>query len=155
VIKPKYLGALAALLCGSALYATMPPKAVVDHIEMRLFYIYSGTLSENIAKPSEFFGWNTIIGEGDAKEPADDVLVIVHLQGTPEAGEFVPVSIIAKDSRGKIVGKRIAEPALADKDGKAVVSLLLHDVTCAGTLTVTAKMGRSTKTNTANLSCGE
>jgi hypothetical protein len=156
MIKAAYIAACTALLSTSAVYATMPPKAVVDHIEMQLFYIYSGTLSENIAKPSEFTGWNTVIGEGDAKEPADDVLVTVHLQGTSESGEFVPVSIIAKNSRGKIIGKRIAEPALADKDGKAVVALMLYDVTCAGTITVTAKMGRAlVKKNTASLPCGE
>jgi hypothetical protein len=148
---------VAALSMSTAAPATMPPTAWIDRIEMRLFYIYSGTLSENIAAPAEFFGWNTVIGEGSAKEPADDVLVTVYLKRVPgSGGGFDKVSIIAKDARGKILGKRIAEPYMADEQGNAAVALLLHDATCAGTITVTAKMGRAlAKSNTANLSCGE
>jgi hypothetical protein len=157
MITIRHIGATLALLSSTALLATTqrPRMIWIDHIEMRLVYANNVTLSENIAKPSEFMAWNTIIGEGEAKAPADDVLVTVHLGAIPSS-RFEPISIIAKDGTGKIVGKRNAVVhSSPDEEGKAVVSLMLYDVTCAGRLTVTARMGRSSSTNTADLACGE
>lgn len=155
MMNVRYIGAVFVLISSTALLATTQRTRIIwiDHIEMRLLYAYSGTLSEDISKPFEFSAWNTVIGEGEAKEPADDVLVTVHMGSMPTA-RFEPVTITAKDGNGKILGKRTTT-AWAGNGGKATASLMLYGVTCAGTLTVTAKMGQSSMTNTANLPCGE
>jgi hypothetical protein len=135
--------------------AAKPISTSIGHIGMKLFYGYSGTLSQDISPPAEFVGWNSIIGEGDAGEAVDDLLVTVHLRGKSETNIFAPVSIVATDGKRKVVGRRIAEPVLANEKGEAAVALFLHDVGCAGALTVTAKMGASVKSETINLDCGE
>jgi hypothetical protein len=128
----------------------------IDHIGVQLFYGYSGTLSADISPPAEFVGWNSIIGEGDAGgEAVDDLLVTVHLRGKTESNIFAPVSITATNGEGKIVGKRIAEPTLANEKGQAAVALFLHNIGCAGALKITVRMGASLKSETINLDCGE
>ncbi len=153
----KKLLALSFIL-GTPAIAAAPPAASpekIDRITAQLYYEYSGTLSENIAAPAEFALWNTIIGEGDAKEPADDVLVTVFLRGKAELVGFAPLKIVAKDAKGKVLGQRNAEPTLADKDGKAAAALMLYDVGCAGKVTITAMMGKSWKTSIIDFACGE
>jgi hypothetical protein len=122
---------------------------------MRLFYLYSGTLSGDIAPPAKFDGWNTIIGEGDAREAAEDMLVTVRLHGKPEAQAFPPVLIEARNGKGKLVGSRKAEPYLTDIDGRAHVALWLHGIGCAGRLTVTVRMGKAVRKSAVDLDCGE
>lgn len=122
---------------------------------MRLFYLYSGTLSGDIAPPAKFDGWNTVIGEGDAQDAAEDMLVTVRLKGTAEADHFPPVFIEAKDGHGKIVGSRKAEPYLTDVNGRTHVALWLHSVGCAGKLIVTVRMGKAVRRSSVNLDCGE
>jgi hypothetical protein len=135
--------------------AKKPSATAIDHISMRLFYGYTGTLSPDISPPAQFIGWNSVIGEGDALEAVEDMLVTVHLRGKTDTANFAPVSITAIDGRGKIVGKRIAEPGKASEKGDVAVALFLHDIGCAGALKVTAKMGASVKSETINLDCGE
>ncbi|MFT3966596.1 MAG: hypothetical protein QM690_12025 [Sphingobium sp.] len=145
-----------ALFPCAALPARTPgPRPVIEHISMRLLYIYSGTLSGDIAPPASFDGWNTVIGEGDAKEAADDMLVTVRLKGVPEAGGFPPVTIEARNGKGKLVGSRKADPYLTDLNGRAHVALWLHTIGCAGKLTVTVRMGQAVKAASVNLDCGE
>ncbi len=156
--------AAATLLAFGTAHAAGTP-AQIERIGLQLFYLNSGTLSEDISPPSEFIAWNTIIGEGSAKEPADDALVTVHLRSTPGIGKFGTVKIVAKDGRGKIVGQRVAEPALTDENGRAAVALWLHDVGCAGKLTITAtsnlapdkgkNIRKISKSTVVYLHCGE
>lgn len=52
----------------------------MGEIQLRLFYKGSGRLSDDIlSRKEEFVFHNTIIGEGDAVEAADDVLISVEM----------------------------------------------------------------------------
>ncbi len=131
------------------------PATTIDRITAQLYYNYSGTLSENVAPPSKAILWNSIIAEGDAIEPADDMLVTVFLNSKAGLGNFSPLKIVAKNAKGKILGQRIAEPTLTNKDGNAAAGLMLYDVGCAGKMTITATMGKLSKSTVLNLDCGE
>ena len=109
--------------CAPAWSATPPPVAI-EHIGAQLLYSGSGTLSRDIAPPATFSGWNTVIGEGDAKGSAADVLVSVTLT-TPsdELALDTPLTVSARTAAGKV--------------------------------TITATLGRQTRSATLALDCGE
>src|SRR3954453_19055522 len=100
--------ALAAVAAASAAHIEM------SDIQARLFFSETGRLSDDLlARKKQFVFWNTIIGEGDAEENADDLLVSVTLTagkfGTPEENEQNvpgPLTIKATDARGKVLGAR-------------------------------------------------
>src|SRR5580693_1668884 len=129
------------LVCGGApAWSATPPPVAIEHIGAQLLYSGSGTLSRDIAPPAKFSGWNTVIGEGDAKGPATDVLISVTLK---TAGEQMnldsPVSVSARSGAGKVLAQRTFGHVLVDR-GKAVLFLLLPDATCAGKVTITAAL---------------
>ncbi len=135
----------------------------MGEIEVRLFYKGTGRLSENVlGKKQEFAFHNTIIGEGDAEEYADDLLVSVTMSagkfGTPEANHKyagAPVELVASDSTGKVLGRRVHKGVLTSYEGTERKVLWLNDVTCAGRVIVTATYGQQTKTAKLILGCGE
>src|SRR5262245_25645280 len=55
----------------------------VEDIRVQLFYERSGKLSEDFTKVKDVSFWNTTIGEGTAKEPANSFLVSIVLRGKP------------------------------------------------------------------------
>ena len=68
------------------LAASGPPKADalrIRDLEVRLFYHHSGSFSGDITAEHEhpFVLWNTLIGEGDAKEPSTSLLATVVVEG--------------------------------------------------------------------------
>ena len=76
--------AIAAAVTGMALGAgALPVK--IEAIRMQLFYETTGTLSADITPTPDSWA-NTVIGEGAAKEPANDIMVSVVLSSkTDEA----------------------------------------------------------------------
>jgi hypothetical protein len=158
MIQVRFTGALlAALLAGQAAPAAAPAGARLGAIQMRLWYAGTGRLSENIAPPAQFTGWNTVIGEGSAREAADDVLVTVEVlapSGTEE-NISVPLAISARDAKGKLLGERRIATLLTSRAGRTVQALWLRDVTCAGTVTVTAALGAARKSTHVSFDCGE
>jgi hypothetical protein len=132
-------------------------------IEVRLFYKETGRLSENIMRSSPAFTFhNTIIGEGDAEEAADDLLVSVTMDagkfGTAEENQKyvdAPVELIARDASGKVLGRRVHKGVLTSERGSERKVLWLNDVTCAGHVTLTARFGKQTKTAKLIMGCGE
>jgi hypothetical protein len=136
--------------------AAQTPSAVpsIGKIRMQLFYEDSGRLSGDIAPPAEFSGWNTVIGEGSAEEPANDLLVTVEiLTGEVESVEQ-PLSVTVRGNR-KILGQRRFTDVLASADGRTWKALWLTNVACAGHVEVTASIGRSTRKTSVSLDCGE
>lgn len=134
------------------------PKGIdLGALQVRLWYTGTGRLSENIAPPAKFEAWNTVIGEGQAQEPADDALVTVDVIATSGGEENigVPLTIIAHDAKGKVLGQRRVTDILTSHTGHAVQALWLRDVTCAGTVIVEAVIGPVKKATRVNLSCGE
>src|SRR5215472_11413074 len=102
----------------------------LDSIGVQLFYETTGTLSPNIAPPMEFTAWNTIIAEGDAKEPARDLLVTAHLSvPVDEANVHVPLTIKVTARDGKIIVKRTFR-SLFFQGGSTVRAVFVPDATC-------------------------
>ena len=145
-------GAAAAMTV--AAWGASAPAAKIDAIRMQLFYASSGTLSEDVSKTPEGW-WNTIIGEGAAKEPADDMLVSVVLKSaSDEANLDAPVTLTARGDKNKVLGKRVFQ-AVFLKNHSAVLPLLLTNVGCAGWVTVEATFAGQKKTAKVNMACGE
>lgn len=154
--------AVAAILAGTAMVgapqARQPeqaPEIRLKAIEARLIYQTSGGLSENVAPPSDFALWNTVIGEGSAAEPATDFLVQVRLETGPEqANATEPLVVTVRGAQGKILASRRFQHVFLD-DHRAIVSLQVPDATCAGPVTIEARFGRQTQTARIDFACGE
>jgi hypothetical protein len=145
---------LALLLAG----AEPPPRiATLQDIRVQLFYELSSTLSPNIAPPATFSGWNTVIGEGDAKEAAQDVLVTVRLKGDGVDAILTetPLVITARNGAGKVLATRTVNGVLVPYEGTVSTALWVNNATCAGKLSIEAKMGAQVKRTQVALDCGE
>ncbi|MCC3244361.1 hypothetical protein LG047_03315 [Methylocystis sp. WRRC1] len=130
-------------------------SAVISGVEARLFYEGTGILSDNIASPAPFNGWNTMIGEGDAKQPANDLIVTVSLTSTPaEANVKGPLIISVVNEKGRTIASRKFK-SLFFKDGKAVKALYLRDAACIGKVTLKARLGAQERIGNIELNCGD
>jgi len=146
------------LLTGAAPADPPPPQASIESIRAQLFYELSGTLSGNVASPpSNFSGWNTVIGEGEAKEAAQDLLVTVRVKGNGADGFLTetPLVITARNGAGKLLGSRSVTGILVPYEGSVATALWINNATCAGKLTIEAKLGKQAKRATVALDCGE
>jgi hypothetical protein len=144
--------ALAALAAASAAHIEM------SDIQARLFYSETARLSDDLlARKKPFVFWNTIIGEGDAEENADDLVVSVTLRADEGNEQNIdgPLIIKAMDEKGKVLGTRIARNLLTSRRGSTTVGLWLNDVTCAGTVTIQARYAGQVKTAVLKMACGE
>lgn len=142
-------------LLALALVAAPAPAGATEigRIRAHLVYENSGMLSPDILTQQDFAGWNTIIGEGSAEEPANDLLVLVEL--VRDDGSRAPLRIVVRDGRGRTVAQRtIAGPFLFE-EASVWKPLLVQDVGCAGTVRITATVGRSTRSASVDLDCGE
>lgn len=148
--------ALSFLVISTALQAqdNVAPL-VIDHISVQLFYEHSGALSADISPPNDFVGWNTIIGEGSAREPANDMLVTVRLK--TDGHQFIderPLLVEAR-AQNQHIAYTHATAFLTSDDGFVHVPLWLHDIGCVGELTILARLGDQQRSATVNLGCGE
>jgi len=150
------LALLATLASSSAVSAKERSEIVLGPIEAHLFYHQSARLSGDILNRAEpFTGWNTVIGEGSAEEPADDLLVLVPLETDGERLSDQPIDLWASGEKGKVVARRRFASVLTSGEGKATLALWLNDVGCAGDLVFHAQMGKQERTATLALHCGE
>jgi hypothetical protein len=127
----------------------------IDDIQVHLFLEISGALSKNVAPPAAPALWNTIIGEGDAEEPANDFLVVVHLSGAP--GKFVKQSLIVTVGRAgekKPISERRFETLLFGPEGKLTKPVFVTNATCAP-VRITASTGSIRKSTNVDFRCGE
>jgi hypothetical protein len=130
--------------------------AQIEDIRVQLFYERSGTLSEDLTKLKKVSLWNTIIGEGDAKEPANSFLVSVEVRGKPESfnkGESIAVTVFDKAKKSMVMQRRF-DGLLFGKDGRLVKPVFVENRTCAP-LEITARGKSSVKTVTLPFACGE
>ena len=144
--------ALASLAAASAAHVQM------SDIQARLFYSDTARLSDDLlARKKPFVFWNTIIGEGDAEENADDLLVSVTLRADERNEQNIdgPLTIRATDEKGKVLGTRTAKNLLTSRRGSTTVGLWLNDVTCAGAVTIQARYADQVKTSVLKMACGE
>jgi len=84
-------------------------------LRAHLYYERSGFLSDDlIARDPPFVGWNTVIGAGDALEPADNILVVVVLDNP---GGEVRLAGNAEALRRPAAGARVHRFVLASGVG--------------------------------------
>lgn len=141
----------------------VPASAQVGVAEIRaqLFLEQSGGLSKNLVG-SDAALHNTIIGGGDAGEPANSVLVTLVFTGPKNlrssdtnAREFATVTVRQKLRAGdKLLLRRSFRGLLFGEEGRVQKPLLLHDVTCAP-LEIEARAGGASKIARIDFHCGE
>lgn len=133
----------------------------VKDLKAQLFLERSGKFSDNLVGSNKKYH-NTVIGEGDAGEPADAVLVTLTFEGTKNtrasdkvatAMGQVKVSQTTKQGK-KILLNRVYGGMLFGDNGLAHKAFIVDNATCAP-LEIEAKIGRSVKTATIDFSCGE
>ncbi|MDB5680147.1 hypothetical protein [Sphingomonas bacterium] len=129
--------------------------AYLTNPSVRLWYEGTGRLSDNIAPPRKFNLWNTIIGEGDAEEIANDALFTIDLRSDGQQNIREPITLTATDLKGKILASRILPGLLTSRNGTSTVALWVKNVGCAGTVVFTAKMGMDKRLVKLDFSCGE
>ena len=153
-----FVGALLALpLLAGASFAQV---AVAD-IRAQLFLERSGTLSENLVGANKALH-NTPIGEGDAGEPSDTVLVTLSFTGPKNtrssdkiARDLASVTVKQKTKAGeRILLKRAYGGFLFGEAGRVHKAFLLDNATCAP-LEIEVKVGRTAKTAKLDFRCGE
>jgi hypothetical protein len=128
----------------------------VEEIRVQLFYEHSGALSEDFAKTKDASFWNTIIGEGSAKEPANSFLVSVVLRGKPNSfvqSESVVVTVYDESKKSRVLERRFGGLAFGD-DGRLVKPVFIENRTCAP-IRISARSNANTKTITVPFKCGE
>ena len=131
-------------------------SATLGRLEVRLWYEETGRLSDSIAPPAAFYGWNTIIGEGSALEIANDALFTVEvLSGGQQANVALPLTLTVTNNDGRVLGRRTIANILTSDDGRSVQALWVNDVGCAGSLTFSAMIGSVRRSTEVILDCGE
>ena len=134
----------------------LQPGIDLGQLQVRLWYEGTGRLSGDIAPPSPFAIWNTIIGEGDAEEIADDALATVEvLSSGHEVNVAAPLVMEARDARGRILARRVFANILTSSEGRSVKGLWLPDIGCAGAVNVTATLGPIRRSVRVQMDCGE
>ena len=146
---------IVALWFALAAAAPASPPPEIGRIRVHLLLEASGRLSPDIAPPAKFTGWNSVIGEGSAGEPANDLLILVEVKAATDDYIKAPLSIVARGAKGKLLGQRRFAGGLLIEGGRVWKPLWLTDVGCAGPVKVTATIGRSTRTAAIALDCGE
>jgi hypothetical protein len=145
---------LLPLLLGAA-----PTGPALGPIRLQLYYKASGTLSANVAPPARPSFWNTGAGEGDVKEPAEDLLVSVPIRMSPgrELGENseLPLTISVRTRAGKLLGSRTFPFISIPYKDPVWSPLWVNDIQCAGPIIATATWGKQRRTAAISLDCGE
>nr|WP_137678231.1 hypothetical protein [Parerythrobacter lutipelagi] len=141
------------------------PDIGIEDIRAHLFLTHNGTLSDDIlAEGSGFVGWNTIIADELTRGPADDVLVVVEVSSGSEDYIADPLEIwVTASQRGPgedggplvEIGRRTVQGMVLGSDGRASAALYLPDSTCAGQLTIHARLRGEERTRKLHLYCGE
>jgi hypothetical protein len=131
-------------------------NARLDTLQARLFYERTGEFSANIAPPAKFTAFNANIGAGDARQPANDLLVAVTLK-SDKADVVVksPVFLMIRDKKkDKVLVSRKFD-MLFFKDVTLAKSLYVPDASCLGSVEIIAVFEGKKITHPLELNCGE
>jgi hypothetical protein len=132
-------------------------NATIEDIRVQLFYEYSGALSDDLTKRKDLALWNTMIGAGDAKQPANSFLVSVAVKGQPETFDKAAALTVSvtEDKRKRKVAEKAFSGILFGPEGNVVKAIFVMDTVCVP-LTVTAKLkSGASKTVSLPFKCGE
>lgn len=116
---------LVGLTCAPA--AEMPLK--IADIKVRLFFHHSGTFSDKLTGKEQL--WNTMIGEGWAREPSTATLVDITVKGSEKFDdqEFVELTVKNADSK-KIISTQSQPVGVPSKSANYHVPFWLNDTGC-------------------------
>ncbi|MFS0736137.1 hypothetical protein ABC347_03720 [Sphingomonas sp. 1P06PA] len=146
------------LLC-ALMAAAAPAGPKLGPIRLQLYYKASGTLSADVAPPAKMSFWNTGAGEGDVKEPAEDLLVSVPIQMPPGrdigANSDLPLTISVRTRAGKLLATRTFEFVAIPYSEPVWSPLWVNDIQCAGPIVATASWGAQRQSAAISLDCGE
>ncbi len=128
-------------------------------MKIQLFLEKSGTLSENLVGTKKAFV-NTVLGEGEAGEPADAVLITLVFEGTKNsrasdklARDLAQVKVTQATKAGtRIVLNRVYGGFIFGDTGLAHKALIIDNATC-DPLEVEAKIGKTRKLAKIDFSC--
>ena len=151
--------ALAALVLGLAGPALAAPDdgVRIGAVRAHLFYERSGQLSDDLlAREKPFIGWNTVIGEGDAAEPAQNLLLVATLVN-PGAEAYLAekLTIRVTDEMDGEVQERVFDGLLLSENGSLHVPMWLNDAGCLGPIKITATFRKQAVSAPLQLMCGE
>lgn len=148
-------------LLGSGILFAAPAAAQelqLGPITAQLYYKDSGALSDDLLAREDFVGWNTVIGEGSAEGPAEDLLIAVTLsQVEGEDGVYLAetLELWVTDEGGGEIARRDFEGLLVPYRGGVVSPLWLNDVGCEGLMEFHARYRDQERTAYLRLDCGE
>jgi hypothetical protein len=146
----------ATLMIWSELSGVVHAQTVsLDKLQVRLWYQESGRLSDNIAPPAVVSLWNTVIGEGDAEEIANNAIFTAQIRTDGEQNVDQQLTLSATDSSGNLLAKRTFANILTSQTGVAVLPLWVGDVGCAGTVLFSARIGSESRSFSIDFACGE
>jgi hypothetical protein len=144
-----------ALALGSAAPSRAQEAVVLDHVEAFLVHGTTGTLSRNIldaAKPFET--WNTGIGEGEAGEPSDDLLVVAHFKRVGKGRQPHVAMVVTERAKSRVLAQhREVSLPFVDAD-RAVKALLVEEIACAD-LDIAVSVGSRTHHTPFRFACDE
>ena len=128
----------------------------VGALRAHLWYEETGRLSENIAPPVAFSAFNTIIGEGQAAEIANDLFLTAEVLSNGRGQNVdVPLVLEVRDSAGRILATRTVDSVLTSPQGKSVKGLWAYDIGCSGEITFSARLGGLSRSVDLDFVCGE
>lgn len=139
------------LTCAPA--ADIPLK--IADIKVRLFFHHSGTFSDSLTGKEQL--WNTIIGEGWAREPSTVTLVDITVKGLEKFDdqEFVELTVKNTDSK-KIIFTQSQPVGVLSKSANYHVPFWLNDTGCQPLQLIAAIKGTSEKREAViPFACGE
>jgi hypothetical protein len=151
--------AVLALVAG----ATGPARAAPDDgvsikgLRAHLFFERSGTLSKDlIARDPPFSGWNTVIGEGEANEPADNLLVVASLDNPGEEAFLdEKATIRVTGEKNKRLKERVFRGLLLGEHGKLHLPMWIDNAGCLGSITISVTFRKQSLSKSLQLMCGE
>ncbi len=150
------IGLVLALGTVAPAFAAPDDGVHIGELRAHLFYQRSGVLSEDlIARKPRFNGWNTAIGEGDAKEPSENLLVVATLVN-PGDETFLNEKVILRvtDEMDELVKVKEYNGLLLSDKGTLQLPMWLDSAECLGPITISATFRDKTATGTLDLLCG-
>ena len=106
------------------------------------------------ASSAGFHGWNTVIGEGSADEPANNMLVVVHLQSNGHHFIQKPLKIEVFGNN-KLITQEKQSALLTDAKGRVAVPVWVKDMGCAGNVIIRVDLAGSIVEESLSFDCGE
>lgn len=117
------------LLSAGQVAPRFPSK--IKAVTAKLYYLKSGTFSDDILDKPDLALWNTIIGEGDSGGASEATLVEVEVDGDG-AGNVIHHErlTITVQEKGKPPIVRHTRPLLFEENGKHFEAVWLYDSGC-------------------------